>query len=132
MSVQSVSSMTNITPRPTALVVEDDNLIRMDIVDMFTDAGFEVIEAWSGIMAVRLLEQQPAIALVFSDVQMPGPIDGIALARVLARRWPTTVIMLCSGIVTPRADDLPSGARFFSKPVSGRAISAAAHALIAA
>lgn len=126
------SGMTNITQRPTVLVVEDDNLLRMDIVDMFADAGFEVIEAWSGSMAVRLLEQQPAIALVFSDVQMPGPIDGIALARVLAQRWPATVIMLCSGMVTPRVDDLPSGVRFFSKPFSGRAISAAAHALIPA
>lgn len=124
--------MTNIPPRPIVLVVEDDNLLRMDTADMFTDAGFTVIEAWSGSMAVRLLEQQPAIALVFSDVQMPGPIDGIALARMLAQRWPATVIMLCSGMVTPRADDLPSGARFFSKPVSGREVSAAAHALIAA
>ena len=124
--------MTNLTPRPTALVVEDDNLLRMDIVDMFADAGFAVIEAWSGGMAVRLLEQRPDIALVFSDVRMPGPIDGFALARVLARRWPTTVIMLCSGTVTPRADDLPPGARFFSKPFSGREILAAAHASIPA
>ena len=124
--------MTTIIPRPTVLVVEDDNLLRMDTVDMFTDAGFEVIEAWSGSMAVRLLEQQPAIVLVFSDVQMPGPIDGIALAKLLAKRWPDTGIMLCSGIVTPCADDLPSGARFFSKPVSGREVSAAAHALIPA
>lgn len=124
--------MTDPIPRPTVLVVEDDNLVRMDTMDVFGDAGFDVLEAWTGGMALRMLEQQPGICLVFTDVEMPGPIDGMALAQLMARRWPDTAVMVCSGVVTPRDDDLPSGTRFFSKPIDGRAVSAAAHRLVAA
>jgi DNA-binding NtrC family response regulator len=123
--------MGKIVLKPTALIVEDENITRMETVDIFADAGFEVIEAWTGDMALRLLENSPHIEIVFTDVRMPGRVDGIHLAQLIAQRWPEIAVMVCSGPVTFRPRALPDKARFFPKPFSLSEVSATARALVA-
>lgn len=116
--------------KPTALIVEDENITRMETVDIFADAGFAVIEAWTGDMALHLLDSLPQIQLVFTDVRMPGRVDGIRLAQLIAERWPETAVMVCSGPVGFRPRTLPDKARFFAKPFSLSEVSETALALV--
>jgi CheY-like chemotaxis protein len=100
----------------SVLIVEDDTLLRMDAAAFFEDAGYTVHEAANADEAIRLLEQNSNIRLVFTDVQMPGSIDGLKLARYVRERWPPVKIIIASGQVCLRQDELPSGSAFFSKP----------------
>ena len=117
---------------PTILVVEDETFVRMETVDFFVDAGFVVIEAWNAAMALLLIEQHPEIQLVFTDVDMPGTMCGLALAKMVSTRWPAMAIMICSGPVDLAKKRLPNNAPFFSKPYDMQRASLAAHQLIAA
>ena len=113
------------------LIVEDDNLVRMETVDVFDDAGFDVIEAWSGSMALELLETHPQIRVVFTDIEMPGGMSGVELMRTIGKRRPDVPVMICSGPVNLAARRLYQQVPFFSKPYDfGRACSTA-HSLIA-
>jgi CheY-like chemotaxis protein len=103
---------------PVILVVEDDFLIRMNAAGMIEDAGFEVIEAASADEAIVILEARLDIRVVFTDIQMPGSMDGLKLAAAIRGRWPPIKIIATSGLVDVRADDLPEGGRFLPKPYS--------------
>ena len=96
------------------LVVDDDVLERMGAAYMFSDAGYRVIEAGSADVALRFFETDEDIGLLFTDVSMPGAIDGAALARVVAERWPKVGILMTSG--RPFPSHLPPGVRFHAKP----------------
>jgi CheY-like chemotaxis protein len=98
------------------LVVEDDALIRLVAVDIVQGAGFEVIEAQHADEAMRIVESVPDIQLVFTDIHMPGSMDGLALARRIEHRWPPIRLIITSGKASLRADDLPAGGRFLPKP----------------
>ena len=98
------------------LVVEDEALIRMGAVQMLEEAGFAVIEAWNAHDAMVVLEKRSDVRAVFTDVNMPGTWDGMRLARMIRDRWPPIHLIVTSGIVSPGADDLPSGGRFIRKP----------------
>jgi CheY-like chemotaxis protein len=100
------------------LVVEDEALIRMHCAEMVRDLGFEVIEAVDADEAVSLLESVPGIKVVFTDIQMPGSMDGLKLAAAVRDRWPPVALLITSGKVRPPADDMPTGARFIPKPYS--------------
>lgn len=106
------------TPRlqAVALVAEDEPLLRMAAADLLNDIGFRVLEASDAAAALHHLEQHPEVQLLFTDVQMPGPIDGYALARVVAHRWSHVAIVVVSGGTIPRPGDLPAKARFLPKP----------------
>lgn len=106
--------------RLTVLVVEDEPLIRMDVVDLLEEAGFTVLDVDSGEGALAVLERHPGIGALFTDVDMPGRIDGLALAHEVSRRWPSVRIVVTSGKVNIGIGDLPSGGRFFPKPYSFR------------
>lgn len=99
-----------------ALVAEDDSVVRMEAADVLGDAGFDVLEASTSLAALVQLEQHPEVALLFTDVQMPGNFDGLALAHEARRRWPQMPIVVVSGKVTPTPAQLPDGARFLPKP----------------
>lgn len=100
-------------------MVDDDGLIRMDAASILEDAGFQVMEAGHADEALALLQEHYAsITLLFSDVHMPGDRDGFALARYAAEHWPHISIVVASGRAQPGAGDLPTGARFVSKPFS--------------
>lgn len=106
------------TPLDTAvvLVVEDDPLLRMNAVDMIEEAGFRAIEAPDADTAIRLLENRNDIRLIFTDIDMPGSMDGLALAHAVANRWPPVRIVATSGHFRVSETDLPSGGRFIPKP----------------
>lgn len=117
-------------PRITALVVEDETVIRMETADLLTDAGFDVLEAWNGATALRQLERRPEIGLLVTDVHMPGDLDGFGLSRLVAERWPAIALVVVSGAARPGPGDLPSGARFIAKPFSARTVLDTAVALL--
>lgn len=104
------------------LVVEDDPLIRMSAVDLVETAGFEAIEAESADEAIRILEARADIRLVFTDVEMPGTIDGVKLAHYIRNRWPPIHLIVASGRAILEESQLPSGSRFFSKPYDDNTI----------
>jgi two-component system, response regulator PdtaR len=109
-------------PKELILVVEDETLIRMNSVDMIRDLGFEVIEAVNADEAVSLLETVPGIKVVFTDIQMPGSMDGLLLSAVVRDRWPPVALLITSGKVRPPEGDMPMGARFLPKPYSPYAL----------
>jgi CheY-like chemotaxis protein len=103
---------------PVILIVEDDFLIRMNAAEMIEGAGFEVIEAASADAAIVILEARLDITVVFTDIQMPGSMDGLKLAAAIRGRWPPIKIIATSGLIDVRAADLPEGGRFLPKPYS--------------
>ena len=103
---------------PVVLIVEDEFLLRIDAVDIVAAAGFEVLEAGNADEAIDILEAHPDITVVFTDIQMPGSMDGLKLARAVRGRWPPIKIVATSGHVGVRETDLPEGGRFLPKPYS--------------
>jgi CheY-like chemotaxis protein len=101
---------------PVILVVEDEALIRLSAVGMLEDAGFRMIEAVNSDQALELLSADSDVQLLFTDVNMPGAIDGLALARQVRDRWPHIGIMVASAIQMPQPEELPAGSRFEQKP----------------
>ena len=102
--------------RPVVLIVEDDLLIRLHAAEIIIGAGFDVIEASNADEAIAILEVRPDIAVLFTDIQMPGSMDGLKLAAAVKGRWPPIRIIATSGLVDVRGDDLPEGGRFLPKP----------------
>lgn len=91
-------------PKISVLVVEDETLIRLDLVARLEEAGYNVLEAGSATEAIEVLERDRSIRVVFTDVRMPGDMDGVALARCVRDRWPPTIIVICSGTTSDAAD----------------------------
>jgi len=116
--------------KPVVLVVEDDLLIRMGAVDIVLAAGYEALEASNADEAIHLLEARPDIDLVFTDVQMPGTMDGIRLSHYIRERWPPVKLLVASGNAILEESLLPMGSRFFSKPYDDRAIADAMRRLL--
>jgi len=96
--------------------VEDEHLIRMSAMDMVREAGFEAIPASDADEAIRILESRNDIRAVFTDIQMPGSMDGLRLARVVRSRWPPVALIVTSGRTNVAESDLPSEGRFLRKP----------------
>ena len=120
------------TKRPVVLIVEDEFLLRMDAVDMIAAAGFEVVEAGNADEAIGVLEARRDITVVFPDVQMPGSMDGLKLARAVRGRWPPIKIIATSGQLDVAETDLPEGGRFLAKPYSPMQVAGVLRELIAA
>ena len=99
------------------LVVEDEMLLRMRAVDMVEDAGFTPLEAVDADEAVAILESRSDIALLFTDIQVPGSMDGLKLAHAVHERWPPIKIILVSGQLKLANIDIPADSRFFGKPL---------------
>ncbi len=116
--------------RPVVLIVEDEFLLRMDAVDVIRAAGFEAIEAANADQAIEILESRRDITVVFTDIQMPGSMDGLKLARAIRGRWPPIKIVATSGHVAVNESDLPDGGRFLSKPYSPHQITGVLRELI--
>jgi CheY-like chemotaxis protein len=98
------------------LVVEDEILLRWTVAEALQEAGFDVVEAGSAIEAISILEKRVDIHAVFTDIQMPGSIDGLKLAHLISFRWPPIRIIATSGQLKLRDDDLPEGGRYLQKP----------------
>jgi CheY-like chemotaxis protein len=98
---------------PSVLVVEDDFLVRAVAVAHLQECGFSIVEAQTADEAMLILKEDRSIAAVFSDVQMPGRMDGIGLAQWLARKCPKIKVLLTSGRMAPNA---PMDWQFLAKP----------------
>src|ERR1700676_4825857 len=112
------------------LVVEDEMLLRMRAVDIVQDAGYTSVEAVDADEAVAILESRSDIALLFTDIQMPGSMGRLGLARRVHDRWPPIKIILVSGQVKPTSLDIPPDSRFFGKPLEDEAMIAQLRSMI--
>lgn len=109
--------MTEPDSRPVVLVVEDEMVLRMRAVDIVEDAGFVPIEAVSADEAIRILETRDDVSVLFTDIQMPGSMDGLKLAHGVHARWPHIRIILVSGQIAVTDADKPTDSKFFPKPL---------------
>jgi two-component system, response regulator PdtaR len=102
--------------RPVVLVVEDEYLVRMHAAAVIEDAGYDVIEACNADEAISLLEARKDIRIVFTDIEMPGSMDGLKLAHAVRHRWPPIQLILTSGRHCLKDHQIPMRSRFLSKP----------------
>ncbi|CAA2140735.1 response regulator [Hyphomicrobium sp. ghe19] len=100
------------------LIVEDEMLIRMALVADFQDGGYEVVQTGTAYDALHILRTTPGIKVVFTDINMPGDMDGLTLAHYIRQHWPHMVIIISSGKLLPSVAALPIGARFLAKPAT--------------
>jgi CheY-like chemotaxis protein len=104
------------------LVVEDEWLLRELAVEIIEDAGFATLEADNAEEAMALLEARSDIAVIFTDINMPGDVDGVELAHTVCGRWPAIKILVASGRFRLEQSDLPPGSAFLEKPYRAEAV----------
>jgi CheY-like chemotaxis protein len=115
---------------PVVLTVEDDPLLRMLAVEFVEEAGFVTLEAGNADEAVALLESRLDISLLFTDIDMPGSMDGLKLAHAVHDRWPPIKILIVSGKVRVQSIELPSNSCFVGKPYRTAALVAELRSLV--
>jgi two-component system, response regulator PdtaR len=98
------------------LIVEDEPLVQAMAADIFMDAGYRVFEACHAADAMTLLEDRDDIGGVFTDIEMPGEMNGLALAATIQGRWPAIAVLITSGRFRPHESLLPEGSEFIPKP----------------
>jgi two-component system, response regulator PdtaR len=106
----------SILQTPVVLLVEDEPLVRELEIDVLQDAGFRVLEARTADEAFDMLRGRPDVRIVFTDVDMPGSLNGFEFARLVHQGWPEVAILVSSGKMQPTEGDLPEGAAFIAKP----------------
>jgi len=116
---------------PVVLIVEDDCLQRLYAASIVEEAGFQVVEAENATEAISILEARKDIRVVFTDIEMPGSIDGIKLARAIRDRWPPIELILTSGKHRLEGDAIPARGQFLSKPYDPGVLIAVINALAA-
>ena len=114
----------------TVLVVEDEAFLLFAIADDLREAGFDVLEASNADQAIRILESRQDIAILFTDIDMPGSMDGLRLSAAVRDRWPPVKIIVASGRVRLKPSDLPPGSAFLEKPYHGRTMIAQLRAMV--
>ncbi len=108
--------------KPVVLVVEDEFLVRMDVAASLGAAGLTVLEASNADEAIEILEGRDDVRLVFTDVDMPGSMDGLKLAQYVRQKWPPIKLIIASGHVNVKPSDIPTGGKFLPKPYQAAAI----------
>lgn len=116
----------------SVLVVEDEALILMDIAFQLEAEGFKVYEATNADRAIELLVAHLEIRLIFTDIDMPGSMDGLKLAAAVRDRWPPVKIILTSGARSVGISHMPHGSIFFSKPYDHAAVLGSMRELLSA
>ncbi|MDQ0395999.1 response regulator [Labrys monachus] len=107
---------TTTSQKSVVLVVEDEPIILMNAMDIVEDAGFEAIGAYSADAAIDILRSRNDVRIVFTDINMPGSMDGLKLAATIRDRWPPIKLVITSGRQKYSRNELPEGSRFISKP----------------
>ncbi|WP_370638419.1 response regulator [Aurantimonas sp. VKM B-3413] len=102
--------------------MEDEPLLRLDAVDMMEDAGFTAYEAKDADTALQVLETHTEIGVLFTDIDMPGSMDGLCLARTVRNRFPHIAIVVVSGQKTPMRAEMPKDGGFVPKPYVREAV----------
>jgi CheY-like chemotaxis protein len=118
--------------RNAVLIVEDEPILRMQAADVVEEAGFVPVEAKDADEAIVILKSRSDIVLLFTDIHMPGSIDGLKLAHFVRDRWPPIKIIVVSGRVTLSKSDMPPGGRFFGKPFEASRMVSALRSMIGA
>jgi DNA-binding NtrC family response regulator len=113
----------NAISKSVILIVDDDALVRVHSNLALEDAGYEVVEASNAADALAKLEERPDIAALFTDVRMPGALNGIDLANAVHAQRPDIAILVTSGTDNGTTDALPKAARFVQKPYTGAQLS---------
>ena len=113
------------------LVVEDEGLVRWDTCEMLRDAGFAVIEAADAAEAFAHVESRADIKLLFTDINMPGRMDGLELARCVHRLHPDIRLILTSGKATVTKAEMPDGGAFIAKPYSPETVTRTVNRMLA-
>src|SRR6202044_3580365 len=108
---------------PTVLIVEDEAIVRDLVAEELEDAGFTVVIAANADHAISILENRLDIRLVFTDIDMPGSMDGLKLAALVRDRWPPIHIIITTGKARPL--EIPANALFIPKPYLGKSVAAA-------
>jgi len=116
-------------PHATVLLVEDEILVRWATAAVLREAGYQVLDVETADEALPILEGRSDIAVVFTDINMPGDMDGQALAFEVKRLWPCIGLLVTSGDVRTREPRLPAGSRFLAKPYSDVDLIAGVNAL---
>ena len=119
-----------ISLRPVVLLVEDELVVRMATADALEEAGFEVIETTNAQAAHEILQRRADIRVLFTDVKMPGPMDGLELALLVRRQWPHISVVITSGHLEPESAALPEKAVFIAKPYGEQAPAKVIQALL--
>jgi two-component system, response regulator PdtaR len=114
----------------SVLVVEDEFLIRADVVEHLKHAGFDVYEASNAGQAIAQMEAHTDIRAVFTDINMPGSMDGLKLAHYVRERWPPVKLILTSGHLKPRPADMPLESTFIAKPYQLENVAGSLRAMI--
>ena len=122
--------MSQLSSQKTVLVVEDEPVVMIDAIQALEEAGFDVVDAYDGEHALLRLAERPEIAALFTDVNMPGRYDGVALARMVHERRPDVVVVITSGAVKLGRDQIPDDGRFIPKPYDGRQVAELIHELL--
>lgn len=120
-----------LSARPVVLLVEDEPFVRMATADALEEAGYDVIETAHAQAAHEILQSRSDIRVLFTDVKMPGPMNGLELASLVRGRWPHISIVITSGHLDPRRDVLPEETVFIPKPYGEQAPARAIRALLA-
>jgi CheY-like chemotaxis protein len=126
-----MSSANTNRSRPVVLVVEDEYLVRLYAADVLVEAGFNVVQANNADEAIALLEARKDIRLVFTDIDMPGEMDGLKLAAAVRDRWPPIQLILTSGKYNPDDDCIPDRGHFLPKPYHANSLANAVRHLAA-
>jgi CheY-like chemotaxis protein len=118
------------TARTVVLIVEDEPLLRELAVELIEDAGFVALEAGDAEEALAQLEARTDITVLFTDVSMPGSMDGLKLAHTVCDRWPPIKILVVSGQVRLAQSDMPPNSLFLRKPYRGEVVIARLRSLV--
>jgi CheY-like chemotaxis protein len=118
-------------PSAVVLIVEDELLVRENAAGMLQSAGYVTLQARDAAEAIAILESRDDIRVVFTDVQMPGSMDGLRLAALIRDRWPPVELIVTSGHTQPDSAALPERARFLPKPYSDASLISAIAPLLA-
>jgi two-component system, response regulator PdtaR len=108
----SIMTATQTAPEPLILVVEDQEILRLYAADLLEEHGFRVVEAQNAAAALKELETRNDVRLLFTDIQMPGALDGMDLAREVHQRWPRVLLVITSGQKKPTEAEIPDHGRF--------------------
>lgn len=112
------ATMTQTPPAdsPTILVTDDNEILRLNACELLESHGFTVVQADNAEEALNVLETRKDVRLLFTDIQMPPGLDGLALAREVHQRWPKILLVITSGQISPARADIADHGRFLQKP----------------
>ena len=107
---------------PLVVFAEDDDPVRLNVAEPIEEAGYEVIDVPDAHAALEAIAGRTDVRVLFTDIEMPGGIDGLDLARMVHERWPKVLLLITSGRVAPRKEEIADHGHFLAKPYSAQQV----------